>query len=805
MNANQTTASPGQSDLSVMFGSDSSVESLPAGATLGNYRLERLLGRGGMGAVYLAFDTVLRRKVALKLIDEAFESADSHQRLLHEARSAAALNHAGICTVYEVGQAEGVSFVAMEYVAGAALSERLNAAAPTPQQAVEWGIQAADALAYAHAHGVVHRDFKAGNAIVDESGRLKLVDFGLAQRAYAATEATATTMTVAPVGSAVGTPHAMAPEQVRGEATDARTDIWALGVLLYEMLGGAKPFAGKTLPDLFSSILHDTPAVLDAPGELRKIVARCLEKTPERRYQQASDVRAALAAVHAAHPHPRRFPWALAAVAAALALAIAFWSPWRAQSPPVAADVATPPRASIAVLPFINMSEDPGNEYFSDGISEELLNLLTKIPELRVIARTSSFSFKAKEVDIATVAEKLRVANVLEGSVRKSGNRVRIAAQLIRAADSSQLWSETYDRTLDDIFSVQDEIAAAVVAQLKIKLLGAAPTARKTDPAAYALFLKGRQLARLGTSEGWQQSNTLYQQALAIDSDYAAAWAAFASNYLWQADVGLLASDDGKRLAREAAAKALALDPAQAWAEANLGRIALTYDLDPAAAVRHYQRALTLEPANLDIIGDAGQVAAYIGRADQAIALSEYAVAHDPVNALAYQNLSFANLTAGHLDEAIAADRTALTLSPGSIAVSMRIGMALLLKGDAQAALAAIQQEPANIWRAAGLAAVYYALGQPTQSDAQLNALIERHEHEASYAIAMVFAYRGDADRAFAWLDKAIAYHDAGLYSIVVHQGFKNLHRDPRWLPFLRKIGMAPEQMAAIEFTVKTP
>jgi TolB-like protein/Tfp pilus assembly protein PilF len=460
---------------------------------------------------------------------------------------------------------------------------------------------------------------------------------------------------------------------------------------------------------------------------------------------------------------------------------------------------------SIAVLPFVNMSPDKEQDYFSDGISEELLNQLAKIHELRVIARTSSFSYKGEGLKVEQIARELNVAHILEGSIRKSGNTLRVTAQLIRAADSSHLWSETFDRTLDDVFAVQDEIAAAVVAQLKIKLVGTAPKVRKTDPTAYALFLQARQLSRLGTNEGWQRSTALYQQTLAIDPSYAAAWAGCAWNYLWQVDQGVLPSDDGNRLAREAANKALALDSSQAWAEGDLGWIALTYDFDPAAAVRHYERALVLEPTNLDIIGDAGQVAAYIGHMELAIALSKYAFAQDPVNALAAHNLGYVNLSAGLLDDAIAAYRTALMLSPGSTGVSSRIGLALMLKGENQAALAAMEREPSEAMRLSSLAMAYHALGERTKSDERLEQLIARHERDASYSIATALAYRGEADRAFAWLDKAITYHDTGLFTVLVQPGFVNLHNDPRWLPLLTKLGLAPEQLAAIKFDVTLP
>ena len=459
---------------------------------------------------------------------------------------------------------------------------------------------------------------------------------------------------------------------------------------------------------------------------------------------------------------------------------------------------------SIAVLPFVNMSPDKEQEYFSDGLSEELLNLLAQVPELRVIARTSSFSFKGKEVDVATIAKTLNVANVLEGSVRKSGDTLRITAQLIRTSDSSHLWSQTYDRQMTDVFKVQDEIAAAVVSELKIKLLAAAPKAKATDPKAYALYLQARALSNQGTTSSYKQSEMLYEQALAIDANYAAAWAGLAEVYDRQATGGQRPIEEGYRLAREAANKALAIDPEFAPAHAELGWIALKYDGDLAAAARHYEHALALEPTNTDIIRGAALLAMSLGRLDTAIALDEYVVARDPVSPAGHGNLGQSYLNGGRLDESIATSRTALSLSPGYAGAQYNIGVALLLKGDPAAALAAMQQDPED-WGPIGLPMAWHALGRKAESDAALAELIRTQEKEAAYNIAYVLAYLGQTDRAFEWLDKAVAYHDPGLTEIVVEPLFANIKKAPRWGPFLRKIGKAPEQLANIKFDVTVP
>ena len=463
------------------------------------------------------------------------------------------------------------------------------------------------------------------------------------------------------------------------------------------------------------------------------------------------------------------------------------------------------PANSIAVLPFVNMSDDATNEYFSDGISEELLNLLAKIPELRVIARTSSFSYKGKDVKVVDLAKQLNVAHVLEGSVRKAGNRVRITAQLIEAQSETHLWSETYDRTLDDIFAIQDEIAAKVVARLKVTLLGDSPKAEETDPEAYALYLQARHLGRRGTSGAWEQSNALYQRALAIDPNYATAWSGLAGNYIRQAGWGLRPLDEGFSLARETANQALALNPVYAPAHSSLSVIALIYDRDLEAAARHLERALALEPANPESLSVAADLVAMLGRLDEAIAINEYVVNRDPVNPVYHDSLGYSYFWARRLDEAIASFRTALTLSPGYRAAHYRIGVVLLLKGESQAALAEMQQEQLVPKRLEGEVIANSALGQAVASNAALDELIAKTEHGGAYNIAYVLAFRGEADRAFAWLDKAVRYNDTGLTQITSQLEFTNIHTDPRWLPFLKSINMSPEQLDVIEFKVTLP
>jgi len=501
--------------------------------------------------------------------------------------------------------------------------------------------------------------------------------------------------------------------------------------------------------------------------------------------------------LHAARTHRAHVRWAEVG-AGLLVLALIIGGVFYfARQPAIVADTN-----SIAVLPFVDMSQGKDQGYFSDGISEELLNLLAKVPQLKVAARTSSFSFKGKGVEIPEIARQLHVANVLEGSVRKSGDELRITAQLIRAGEGYHLWSETYDRKMDDIFKIQDEIAGEVVKELKVKLLGAAPKVRTTDPKAYALYLQARELGRQNNAEAFAKSDALLGQALEIDPGYAPAWAELARNFVNKGGAGLMPMQEGFTRARDAAEKAVAIDPDYAPAHARLGFIAMFGDNDLAGAARHFQRALALDPSDLDVLRTAATFLRSLGRLDEALALNEAVVRRDPVNVTALYNLAGLQCRAGRYDAAIASFRTVLSLSPNRGNAHTQLGTAMLLKGDTSAALAEIEQEKSEAWRMIALPMAYCALGRKADADAALNALIAKYEKDAPYNIACAYAFCGDADKAFEWLDKAVTYEDAGLSEIVTENLFDKIHSDPRWLPFLRKIGKAPDQLAKIEFKV---
>jgi len=503
------------------------------------------------------------------------------------------------------------------------------------------------------------------------------------------------------------------------------------------------------------------------------------------------------------HKNIDRWIIAMLSVAVVLLLANQFVDRREQTSSPSASGVT---QKSIAIVPFTDMSEAKDQGYFSDGISEELLNLLSKIPQLKVAARTSSFSFKGKQVEIPEIARKLNVAHVLEGSVRKSGDKLRITVQLIRAADGFHIWSETYDRNVDDIFKIQDEIAGEVVRELKVQLLGAtAPKVRTTDPKAYALYLQARELARQSNAEAFAKSDELYRQVLAIDPRYAPAWNELARNFVNKAGDGSMSRPEGYARAREAREKALAIDPGYAPALAGLGYTALFADNDLAGAARYFQQALALDPTDISVLGNVSTFLETLGRLDESLVLQEEVVRRDPVNTTALYNFALRQRMAGRYDPAVATYRTALSLSPSQGETHFYLGVTLLKKGDTNAALAEIQQEKSKVWRMIGLPMIYCALGRKQDADAALAELIAKYEKDAPYNIAYVYAFCGDADKAFEWLDRAIVYQDSGLGEIVAENLFDKIHPDPRWLPFLRKVGKAPEQLAQVKFKVTLP
>lgn len=777
---------------------------LTPGGRLGAYEIVAPLGAGGMGEVFRAHDTRLGRDVALKVLSARIAALpELLARFEREARTVAALNHPNIVVLHSIEEAEGVRFLTMELVEGETLDRLLAAGGLPVARVLELALPLIDALAAAHARGVVHRDLKPANVMVTREGRLKVLDFGLAKVTTAeagpasnldATQAATVAAPISTAGQMVGTIPYMAPEQLRGEPVDPRTDLFALGVMLYELCTGRRPFTGNTMVDISSAILRDTPAPLtslraDLPGELARIVARCLAREPRERYLNALELHNDLRAVQRALEQAASAP------------------PSGTAGPPAAAAALdTTAAPSIAVLPFVNRSRDEEDEYFADGLADELMNVLARIRGLRVAARTSAFQFKGKNEDLAVIGAKLNVATLLEGSVRKSGTRVRISVQLVKVADGFQLWSETYDRTLEDIFAVQDDIAQAVVKELRTTLLGAEPDSkasgevraevaaaargRGTDPEAHRLFLQGRFLVNRSTKADFARGEELLRQALSIDPDFAQAWAYLSAAQGLQGAFGFV--DDASALegARAAARRALELAPDLAEAHLAVGMLQLWSDWDWAGAGRSLARALELAPGNAEALRESGTLAYALGRVDEAIAFSRRAVEQDPLNAEAYNALSRPYVAAGRYAEAERTLRTALEISPGGVRFHLVLAIVLDLQGRRDEALAEALKETADWSRLTALAIVHHTGGRPAESDQALRDLIDRCADSAAVQIAQVLAVRGEADAAFDWLGRAFAQRDSGLAVTKMHPAFRGLHSDPRWAAFLGKMGL---------------
>jgi TolB-like protein/predicted Ser/Thr protein kinase len=792
---------------------------LAPGARFGAHEIMAFLGAGGMGEVWRARDTRLDREVALKVLPPAaLDDETARARLLREARLASKLNHPHVCTIHEVGEAEGRTFVAMELVEGRPLSDLLSRGPLATEQVLRLGQQLADALAHAHEHGVVHRDFKSANVVLTAEGRAKVLDFGLAKRLAGgdATEATTASYgSLTAPGTLTGTLAYMAPEQLRGQAADARSDIWALGVVLYEMAGGRRPFQGQTGFALSSAILNESPPVLPAgvPDGLRGVVERCLEKEPAERYQRAAEVRAALEALasgatvptgRAPARRPRRRPWLAAGlVVIAAVVTVAITLGLGALRPRLTPRLGSPARAiRLAVLPFANLSGDPGQEYLSDGVTQEMIAQLGRLhpQSLSVIARTSVMRYKKTETPIDQIGRELGVDYVLEGSAQREAGRVRISAELIQVGDQTQLWADVYERELAGILALQADVARNVASALALKLLPAEEArlagARPVDPEAYEAYLKGSQhwikmtRADLDAAEGY------FTIAIEKDPTYAPAYAGMAwvwavRNQYWLAPPG----EAGPK-AKEFALEALSLDETLAEAHYVLAALKTWYEWGFRAAGPEWRRALELDPNDVDGLAMYSEYLAIVGRPEEAMAQIDRALRLDPFNVTIHSFRANELLYARRFDEGLAQAEKALAMAPANFVALGAKGSALVAKGKTTEAVDALKD-------------YVIAVGVPDVAQA-----LDRGFHEAGFAgatkrgaealavhaahgkagvlptdVTQFYVFAGENALALDWLERAYETRDPNMPYLGLI--FEPLRSEPRFQALVRRMGLA--------------
>ena len=737
---------------------------LEAGLT-GRYTLERELGQGGMAVVFLARDLRHDRKVALKVLRPEISVEIGAERFLREIKMAAGLTHPHILPVYDSGQAGGLLFYVMPNMEGRSLRERLDAEKQLPlDEALRITREVATALDYAHRNRVIHRDIKPENILFQE-GNAMVADFGIGKALSGSAGVTQT-------GLAVGTPAYMSPEQAMGEQEiDGKSDIYSLGCVLYEMLTGEVPFTGPTpqaiMTKRFVSPVPHVKAMRDVPEGLDQVVTRSLARASVDRFATAGQFAEALRPVGTGQ-----------------------------RTPPDAARSA-PAAKAIAVLPLANLSADPENEYFSDGMTEEIIGALSKVPGLQVASRISCFSFKGKEIDLRQVGEKLGVGSVLTGSVRKIGNRIRINAQLVNVESGNNLWSETYDRQLEDVFAIQDELSRAIADALKLQLGSAAEqlVAPTKNLEAYNLYLKGRFFFFRFTEPGLRKSLELFQHVLLQEPGYARAYSGIADCWCELAD-DWVAPDDAYPRAKAAATTALRLDPELVEAMTSIGKVLCWYEWDFAGAEQQLRRAVALNPNYTEAHWTFGSVLPAVGALGEAIGEMRKAITLDPLHPHHSRWLGRFLLYARDYDAAITQSNKTIELHVDYCHAYLDAGSAYLAQGKPDQALEWYQkgQKLDSSVRAydAFIVRALAPLGRREEAAEILARLEEESKQHYIRAeiLAMGYAALGELDRAFALLERAYQARSSGLIYLHLDPGYEPLRQDPRFKELVGRIGL---------------
>lgn len=791
---------------------------LAPGTRLGPYEILAPLGSGGMGEVYRAHDPRLGRDVAIKVLpvgDVADETA--RRRLISEARTASQLNHPHICTIFEVGDADGLTYIAMEQVEGRPLNLLIGSRGLPTEAVVRYGAQLADALSYAHERGVVHRDLKCANVVVTEDGRVKLLDFGLAERGAIPDESgdAHVTQTLSGMGGIVGTPQYLAPEILRGGAADPRSDLWSLGVMLYEMASGTRPFRGETDLVLSAAILNEPPEPLPArvPPGLAAIVNRCLEKDPVVRYRRAGEVRAALEGFssgvgtgggkRSSQIPPRQAiapsrVWLLAISVMALLLAGVVLLDVAGLRTRLIQGASKERITSLAVLPLANFSHDPDQDYFADSMTEELIATLAQIGALRVISRTSVMRFKGTTKPLPEIGRMLDVDGIIEGSVHRSGDRVRFTVQLIRASNDEHVWAKSYERDIRDVLALQNEVAGTIARELQVYL---SPHQKQTiagavavSPRAYDLYLRGVGASRRQDDGSKRAAIAFLTEALAIDSTYAPAWASLGLVYLYLPGAAA-ARDEAIVRARQSVQRALVLDPDLGLAHTLKASIEHDQDWKWAAAEQEFRRAIELTPNLFEAHHSYSHLLMDMGRVDEAFEQSRIAVALDPLNTAARLHMGWHYLYSGQFERAIPEYEATLQLDPSYAAAYEQLWWAYALAGRYDEADAAHRKafELSGLSDTLAVSAIIAAKrGRVKESLRTVSIMIEAaHRGDVTaYDVATVFAQLGRKDEAFQWLDRAIKQRESTATTLKQDPFLVPLRSDPRFVTLLRSMGL---------------
>ena len=803
---------PSHGNAFALSGSQISGTEAPlTGQKISHYEILAKLGEGGMGIVYRAFDTQLLRPVALKVLSHnALADPESNRRFLREARTASALNHPNIAHVYEVGEADGTRFIVMEHIEGRTLAATIRDLPLDFARVLELGLQAADALAEAHEHGIIHRDVKPSNIMITPRGQLKILDFGLAKvrSKQPDQERGLTDSSLTSPGLVVGTTRYMSPEQVLGHDVDQRSDIFSLGVVFYEMVAGHPAFAGGTATETMDQVLHSEPEPIaairsNAPRELGRIIRKCIEKDRGKRYSSARELYTDLLQLRENRPlafgfkmDRRKFLFTAAlrwVAAAALLVTALIASLYLIRGRGDAID-------SLAVLPLANASRDADIEYLVDGITENLINSLSQVPKLRVMARSTVFSYKGKAADPLEVGRKLKVRAVLTGRVAQQGDALKVGTELVRVADGSQLWGEQSTWPLANILTMQADMVKQISEKLRLRLTGEQrqrSTKSYTDNTeAYHLYLRGRYYSlNLWTADGFKKGLDYLNRAITLDPTYALAYAGLAATY-YDASGVYYQPQEAMPKAKAAAVRALDLDEEVAEAHTALAEVMAYYEWNWKEAEKHYQRALALNPNYALAHLYYGQYLVEQGRL-QGIEEMKQAERLDPLTPSTNMLLPLYYYSARRYGEAVSQLREIIETYPNFVVTHSFLGMFYEQQGKIVEAIAEFNEarrlDPEQPFTLGYLGHAYASLGKRSEAREMIEEMKRRAQrvYVDPFAVAIVYAGLDEKDEAFMWLERAYDAHSESLLLYKNAPLLDGLRSDPRFTNLFRRMGLA--------------